>query len=941
MADRIDGRLTAEAAAEISAALGFPGAVRKLGSHQDHNFLISGAGGRRGLLKVYRDATAQSLSLQQAAADRIAAVWPEIRVPRVLAGGPGRVQLLEFVDGVTLSGSRYLAPAVVEAMGALAGKVCLALSGLDPGDLTAGDWDLRQGHPVVARWSAQVPQPLRAQVRRVADEAAAALDGLSDGLAVQVIHGDLTDDNIVRPEPRTFTELPDGIIDFGDTGQSWAVAELAITLSCMLHHAGAAPATLLPAVRAFHRIRPLSAAEAAALWPLVLLRAAVLVCSAHDVLAADPGNDYARGNLAHELAILAAVQSVPLQVGQQLLAAAAGHGRPRLRLPEFRRMTGLSPTPLSLAPDTPDADEGAFLDPRLPVTLTERLLAAGADAVVVPAFAPMSTPGIHRRDAPQTVPLVATLTTAAAAGLDAPWPGALTRVGDEMVLTTGDLSLRIGGLTDTAAPGDLTGGHRIGSTEPGRPVTIGLGPADLRPPAAVTAELAAAWAALCPDPAALLGVSPWRPPPESGPEMVRRRERWLAHAQEHYYAEPPVMVRGWREHMMDRDGRIYLDVLNNVTAIGHAHPRLTRAVNRQWQLLNTNSRFHYESIADFSEELAGLLPAGLDHVFLVNSGTEATDLALRIGRARSGRREVLAVQEAYHGWSDGADAVSTSIADNPQAPSTRPAWVHTVEAPNSYRGRHRGDQAHRYARDAVAEIRRLAAAGTPVGTFIAETFYGNVGGIPLPDGYLTAVYAAVREYGGICVADEVQVGYGRLGTHFWGFEQQDVVPDVVAVAKAMGNGHPLGAVITRPEIAEHYRSEGYFFSSAGGSPVSCVVGSTVLAVMREERLVENARDTGGYLKQRLEQLADRHLLIGAVHGSGLYLGVEFVRDRQTLEPATEETAAICERLLTLGVLMQPTSDRQCVLKIKPPLCFTIQSADFFVDALDTVLSTGW
>ena len=211
----------------------------------------------------------------------------------------------------------------------------------------------------------------------------------------------------------------------------------------------------------------------------------------------------------------------------------------------------------------------------------------------------------------------------------------------------------------------------------------------------------------------------------------------------------------------------------------------------------------------------------------------------------------------------------------------------------------------------------------------------------LPDGYLNQIYAAVREAGGLCIADEVQVGYGRLGEHFWGFEQQGVRPDIVTVAKAMGNGHPLGAVITTKAIAAGYRSQGYFFSSAGGSPVSCVAGLTVLDVLRDEELQENARVVGGHLRQRLLGLAERHAIIGAVHGMGLYVGVELVRDRDTLEPAAAETAAICERMRELGVIMQPTSDRLCVLKIKPPLGLGIADADFFTDTLDRVLAEGW
>jgi 4-aminobutyrate aminotransferase-like enzyme len=219
--------------------------------------------------------------------------------------------------------------------------------------------------------------------------------------------------------------------------------------------------------------------------------------------------------------------------------------------------------------------------------------------------------------------------------------------------------------------------------------------------------------------------------------------------------------------------------------------------------------------------------------------------------------------------------------------------------------------------------------------------FGNAGGVPLPDGYLDAVYRAVRRHGGLAIADEVQVGYGRLGEWFWGFEQQGVVPDVVAVAKSMGSGHPLGAVVTTRAIAEAYRAGGYFFSSAGGSPVSSVVGLTVLDIIRDEGLQQNARATGAYLKSRLETLAQRHPLIGAVHGSGFYLGPEFVRDHRTWEPATRETAAICDRLRELGVIAQPTGDHQNILKVKPPLCFSRRSADVFVHALDRVLTTGW
>jgi 4-aminobutyrate aminotransferase-like enzyme len=465
-------------------------------------------------------------------------------------------------------------------------------------------------------------------------------------------------------------------------------------------------------------------------------------------------------------------------------------------------------------------------------------------------------------------------------------------------------------------------------------------------PLLVRPEYAAGWLALTADPAPLLGLPAADDNAEDSGDgnideargdLLARRAASFAAVQGHYYDDPPRIERGWRHHLVSDQGRAYLDIVNNVSAIGHAHPAVERAVARQLRRLNTNSRFHYASVVEFTERLAALLPEPLDTVFLVNSGSEAVDLGIRLALGATGQHDVVALREAYHGWTYASDAVSTSLQDNPNALATRPDWVHTVDSPNAYRGRHRGAEAVRYAPEAVRVIDELAAVGRPPGAFVGEAFYGNAGGVALPDGYLGQVYAAVRRHGGLAIADEVQVGYGRLGHWFWGFEQQGVVPDIVCVAKGMGNGHPLGAVITSRAVAERYREQGYFFSSTGGSPVSSVVGSTVLDVLRDEDLQGNAVRVGSRLKTGLEALATRHALVGAVHGSGLYLGLELVRDRTTLEPATEETEELCERMLALGVVVQPTGDHLNVLKIKPPLCIDARAADYFTAMLDRAL----
>ncbi|MEA2484284.1 MAG: hypothetical protein QOC55_2231, partial [Thermoleophilaceae bacterium] len=458
-------------------------------------------------------------------------------------------------------------------------------------------------------------------------------------------------------------------------------------------------------------------------------------------------------------------------------------------------------------------------------------------------------------------------------------------------------------------------------------------------PALTTAELAPGWLALSRDPRPLLGLPDL--PDTTTRDLLTRRDRSFARVQEHYYADPPQIERGRRHYLMSTTGRVYLDMVNNVTVLGHAHPRVADTAARQLRRLNTNSRFNYEAVVEFSERLAATLPEPLDTVFLVNSGSEASDLALRLAIAVSGHRDVIAVGEAYHGWTYATDAVSTSTADNPNALSTRPDWIHTVESPNSFRGTYRGADAVRYAPDAVAKVSELVAAGRPPAGFICESVYGNAGGMALPDGYLKQVYAAVRAAGGFAVADEVQVGYGRLGEWFWGFDQQQVVPDIVSIAKSTGNGYPLGAVITSRAIAEAFSSQGYFFSSTGGSPLSCAIGLTVLDVLADEDLQGNASRVGAHLKARLLALRDRHPIIGTVHGVGLYLGVEMIRDADTLAPATHETAAICDRMLELGVVIQPTGDHMNILKTKPPLCIDVDAADFYVDTLDRVLTEGW
>lgn len=921
-----------------------------LGSQQDQNFRLFLRGSRSpfGVLKLSNPAFSEAeIRMQDAATDAVAAADPSLRVPRVLSGSRGRLwswwdssqgpihaRVLENISGETLTGSRYLSPATVERLGDLAGRVSAALATFEhPASGRILQWDLRHAQRVIATLIPEEPDAqVRAAIERALGAAASAVDAVAGRLPTQVGHFDITDDNVLRDGGR----VPDAVIDFGDVMRSWRVAEIAVTASSILHHDGAEPTATIPAIRAFHARCPLSEDEIEALWPLVVLRGATLVLSGRAQVRLDDANEYAAAALDREGRIFGAATSVPAAVMTEAIRAALG--RASRRAPRTWEGPPIVELPAEVAvldagTLSPINDRGAWLDPEELDRSALGTLDAGAGAVMVPAWLPMLSGAPQRTpSAPATIPTGVTLWLAE--------PAAVARADGELTAEEGTLTWRHRDdvITISGLPRTFAGT----TTLPARTrLFVQRHAADGElPPAMVTAALAGAWRTVAGDPAVALGRE--FPPAMASPDdTLSRRRRVLAGVQEHYYQNPPQIERGWRELLIDLDGRVYLDMVNNVASVGHAHPRVADAASRQLNLLNTNSRFHYGVIAEYAERIVATLPAELDTVFFVNSGSEATDLALRLAMAYSGRTDIVAMREAYHGWTLASDAVSTSVADNPNAIATRPDWVHTVAAANPFRGTHRGADAHRYAPEAAAAIDELAASGHAPAGFICESLFGTAGGVALPPGYLAHVYAAVRRHGGLAIADEVQVGFGRLGEWFWGFEQQDVVPDIVAVAKSMGAGHPIGAVITRREIADRYRTQGYFFSSTGGSPVSASIGLAVLDVIQSEGLQDNARVVGAHLKGRLERLAEVHPLVGAVHGVGLYLGVEFVRDRVSLEPATAETAAICDRLLTLGVIMQPTGDHLNVLKIKPPLCVSRESVDYFVESLDRVLTTGW
>ena len=449
------------------------------------------------------------------------------------------------------------------------------------------------------------------------------------------------------------------------------------------------------------------------------------------------------------------------------------------------------------------------------------------------------------------------------------------------------------------------------------------------------------WKDVSPDPNPILGIPRERFGETSDtPEAtLEKRRRLMGGSVRLSYERPLNFVRGFGACLYDQTGRAFLDMYNNVPLVGHSHPRVVRAAQDQLGLLNTNTRYLHDTVVRYAERLTALMPEPLHVCFFVNSGSEANDLALRMARTRAGRDDVIVLENAYHGHTASLIEISPYKFLGPGG-AGQSHRVHVAPMPDDYRGPFRRDDPEagvKYGRAVGHLVGRLRKAGRRPAAFIAETLPSVGGQIVPPPGFLAEAYGHVREAGGLCIADEVQVGFGRLGTHHWGFEMQGVVPDIVVLGKPIGNGFPLGAVVTTEEIARSFDNGMEFFSTFGGNPVACAAGLAVLDVVRDEGLQERALEVGTNLIAVLQMMMEEHRIIGDVRGSGLFLGVELVRDRVSREPAPAQAKYVVNRLRELGVLTGTDGPHENVIKLRPPLVLSHEDGDLFLSAFDQVL----
>lgn len=431
----------------------------------------------------------------------------------------------------------------------------------------------------------------------------------------------------------------------------------------------------------------------------------------------------------------------------------------------------------------------------------------------------------------------------------------------------------------------------------------------------------------------------WQIPTRAATDLLARRRENLGPSLSLAYREPLKITRGRGQYLYDASGAAYLDCVNNVCHVGHCHPRVVSAGQRQMEILNTNTRYLHDNIIEYARRLTATLPAPLSVCFFTNSGSEANELALRLARTYTGRRDIICVDHAYHGNTQALIDISP-YKFNRRGGAGKPDATHIAPLPDTYRGEFRADDARaaeKYAH-AVGEIlERLRQAKRDAAAFITESISGCGGQIFFPPGYLQRAFEFARAAGSVCIADEVQVGFGRVGSHMWAFETQNVVPDIVTFGKPAGNGHPLGGVVTTPEIAAAFANGMEYFNTFGGNPVSCAIGLAVLNVIETENLRAHALEVGTAWLENLRALQTRHALIGDVRGQGLFIGIELTRDRATREPATRAANELLQRARARQILLSADGPFDNVIKIKPPLVFTRANADQVVAMLDEEL----
>jgi 4-aminobutyrate aminotransferase-like enzyme/Ser/Thr protein kinase RdoA (MazF antagonist) len=914
-----------------------------------------------------------------------------------MSDGSGRlVWLLTFLPGSVLADARPHEPELCEGLGRYLGEMDDALQDFShPSANRELKWNLARAGWIRDYLSFIADPSRRALIESVLGLYETVVVSALPRLRRSVIYGDANDHNVLVGPPWPQPQKIVGVIDFGDLHHSLTISELAVACAYIILGKEDPLQAALPLVRGYHSAYPLEEVELATLYPLIAMRLAVSVVNSAHRKTLLPDDPYVTISEAPAWDALERLVRIHPRFAHYSFRAACGlpavpqsenvrrwlESNVKTAAPildvDVRtdpcRVFDLSVGSAYLGADPQDA-EMAPLTNKIFEDMKRATVRVGIGRYNEPRllytsrlFGGSSNPTDERR----TIHLGLDLFVEPGAGLHAPLAGVVHAVanndapldygpvvilrhaigdGQEFFTLYGHLSKDT--LSHLEVGQAIVQGQqfaRVGTAleNGGWPphlhfqIILDLLDRGANFPGVARASERAVWTSFSPDPNLLLGIPAERFPAKEPDayETLALRKSLLGKNLSISYHRPLKIVRGRMQYLYDDTGRAYLDVYNNVPLVGHSHPRVVRAVQEQLAVLNTNTRYLHDNVNRYAEQLTRHMPAPLRVCYFVNSGSEANELALRLARAHTRQEDVIVLEHAYHGHTSTLIDISPYKFDGPGGRGRKP-WVHVAPIADDYRGPYRrgdADAGKKYARHVAEILERLRSEGRGAAAYIAETLPSVAGQIVFPPGYLAEVYRHVRAARGVCIADEVQVGFGRLGTHFWGFETQGVVPDIVVLGKPIGNGFPLAAVITTPEIAVSFGNGMEFFSTFGGNPVAAAAGLAVLDVLEEERLQANALSVGNHWIAGLRKLQERHALVGDVRGSGLFLGVDFVRDPATREPAPDEASYIVNRLRDRGILTGTDGPHHNVIKLRPPLVFSEADAELFVATLDSIL----
>ena len=921
----------------------------------------------------------------------------EVEIERVEdeEGNPHYVRLLSFLPGKILSQVNPHASDLLVDLGRFIGSISKELIGFDhPAAHREFHWDLKRASTVIRNYSKHTTDSVKQELVRYFIELFETLVlPPMDYLRSSVIHNDANDNNIVVSNPHDKDRRSFGILDFGDMIHSCTINELAITIAYAILEKPDPISVAQEITSGYHSVFPISELEIELLFPLICARLATTVSISAYQKILQPDNEYLVISEAPAWQVLSHLRNTPPRYFTYCLRSAVGL-EPCPSSAEVKEWitnnAGIFASPIGKSLDESnsvvvDLSVGST-DIASPLhledinTFSDLLSRKLADAEVEVGIGRYNEPRLiysgdqylSEGDETRTVHIAIDLLVNSGTPVYAVYDGTIHSFQDNNKPRDNGPTIIIEHKTTTDGPSffvlyahlsrDSLTGLEVGKVvKKGEQIaTVGEYPENGGWPPHLHFQLITdmmgltgdffgvappskreVWLSICPDPNLILQI------PESiFPEQETTKVEILETRKEHLssslgvsYKKPLHIVRGFMQYLYDEEGKQYLDVRNNVPHVGHSNPYVVDVLSKQAAVLNINTRYLHENLSKYAQRLSSKMPGNLKVCFFVNSGSEANELALRLAKAHTKQQDLIVIDGAYHGNTKNLVDISPYKHNSPGGKGA-PSHVHTVRMPDPFRGDHKhsdSDAGKKYAEDVGKAIQEIEKQNKGVCAFICEPLMGCGGQIIFPDGYLKESFKQVREAGGVCIADEVQIGFGRVGTHFWGFETQDVIPDIVTMGKPIGNGHPIGAVITTPEIAESFNTGMEFFSTTGGNTVSCAVGMAVLDVIENQELQKHALEVGNYLLSRLQVLKDRYKIIGDVRGIGLYIGVELVRDQQSLEPAVEETEYIVERLKDMGILVSLDGPLNNVLRIKPPLVFTKENADTLVEALDQVL----